>query len=322
VAFVRLPSPWGEITFAAVPRENLIGRTLAGYTLESEVGEGGTSAVFRAKHPDHGLVAVKVLREKLRNDRTAVARFLREARYGERVTHPNVVRTIEIGEAAPGMHFLAIEWASGELLEKYARRNGPLPPAQVADIIVQIANAVQAAHEVKIVHRDLKPENIMFDAQTGAVKLLDFGIATDTDIEPEQRLTRAGFFVGTLMYVAPEALSGELVTPAADQYSLATIAYFLLSGSLPFTAKTPREMFSQLLSHPPIPLNAARPGLRFSAPVETVIMRGLSKDPTKRYASTVEFANALKEAVAQPVEEGGAGLFGKLKQMFGREVRD
>src|SRR5207253_10974926 len=77
-------SLWAEVRFAAVPRENLIGRTLAGYTLESEVGEGGTSAVFRAKHPDHGLVAVKVLREKLRNDRTAVARFLREARYGER----------------------------------------------------------------------------------------------------------------------------------------------------------------------------------------------------------------------------------------------
>src|SRR5437867_12857925 len=129
MASMRLPSPWGEITFAAVPRENLIGRTLAGYTLENEVGEGGTSAVFRAKHPDHGLVAVKVLREKLRNDRTAVARFLREARYGERVVHPNVVRTIEIGEAAPGMHFLAIEWASGELLERYARRNEQLPPA-------------------------------------------------------------------------------------------------------------------------------------------------------------------------------------------------
>src|ERR1700740_1575868 len=136
---------------------------LAGYTLDSEVGEGGTAAVYRATHPTHGIVAVKVLREKLRSDRTAVARFLREARYGERVVHPNVVRTIEIGEAAPGMHFLAIEWAAGELLEKYARRNGALPPTQVADIVAQIAKAVQAAHEVKIVHRDLKPENIMID---------------------------------------------------------------------------------------------------------------------------------------------------------------
>jgi serine/threonine-protein kinase len=295
---------------------------LAGYTLESEVGEGGTSAVFRAKHPSHGLVAVKVLREKLRNDRTAVARFLREARYGERVVHPNVVRTIEIGESTPGMHFLAIEWATGELLEKYARRHGPLPPAQVADIVVQIANAVHAAHEVKIVHRDLKPENIMFDAATGAVKLLDFGIATDTDIEPEQRLTRAGFFVGTLMYVAPEALSGELVTPAADQYSLATIAYFLLSGCLPYTAKTPREMFSQLLSQPPIPLNAARPGMKFPAAIEAVIMRGLAKEPAKRYPTTVDFANALKESVTQPPEEERSGLFDKLKHMFGREERD
>ena len=305
-----------------MPRENLIGRTLAGYTLESEVGEGGTSAVFRAKHAEHGQVAVKVLREKLRNDRTAVQRFLREARYGERVVHPNVVRTIEIGEATPGMHFLAIEWAVGELLEKYARRNGPIPPALVVDIVAQIADAVHAAHEVKIVHRDLKPENIMFDAASGAVKLLDFGIATDTDIEPEQRLTRAGFFVGTLMYVAPEALSGELVTPAADQYSLATIAYFLLSGCLPYTAKTPREMFSQLLSHPPIPLNQARPGMRFSPAIEAVIMRGLAKDPTKRFASAVEFANALREAVGAPAEEERSGFIGKIKQMFGRELRD
>jgi serine/threonine protein kinase len=310
-----------------VPRENLVGRTLAGYTLESEVGEGGTSAVFRAKHSDHGQVAVKVLREKLRNDRTAVQRFLREARYGERVVHPNVVRTIEIGEASPGMHFLAIEWAVGELLEKYARRNGPLPPALVVDIVSQIAHAVQAAHEVKIVHRDLKPENIMFDAASGAVKLLDFGIATDTDIEPEQRLTRAGFFVGTLMYVAPEALSGELVTPAADQYSLATIAYFLLSGSLPYTAKTPREMFSQLLSHPPIALNQARPGMRFSPAIEAAIMRGLAKDPAKRFPTTVEFANALREAVGAPPEEDRPGFMGKIRQIFGggsggRELRD
>ncbi len=302
-----------------MPRENLVGRTLAGYTLESEVGEGGTSAVFRASHPEHGTVAVKVLREKLRNDRTAVARFLREARFGERVVHPNVVRTIQIGEAAPGMHYLAIEWASGELLEKYSRRHGSLPAANVSDIVSQIAAGVQAAHAAGIVHRDLKPENVMFDEKSGQVKLLDFGIATDADSSPEQRLTRAGFFVGTLMYVAPEALSGELVTTAADQYSLATIAYFLLSGCLPYTAKTPREMFSQLLSQPPITLNAARPGMRFPASIESVIMRGLSKDPLKRYASTVEFADELKAAVAEPVVEERHGLFGKLKQMFARE---
>src|SRR6267142_5984822 len=99
----------------------MVGAAVAGYTIKKEVGEGGTSAVYLAEHPNHGTVALKVLREKLRQDKTAVARFIREARYGERVQHPNVVQTIEVGEAAPGMHFLAIEWAAGELLERYVK---------------------------------------------------------------------------------------------------------------------------------------------------------------------------------------------------------
>ena len=299
-------------------KENLIGRTLAGYTLCGEVGEGGTSAVFRAEHPTHGVVAVKVLREKLRQDKTAVARFVREARYGERVQHPNVVQTIEVGEAAPGMHFLAIEWAAGELLERYAKQHGPLPPDDVSIIIRQIADAVHAAHVVGIVHRDLKPDNVMYDPASRQVKLLDFGIATDTDMAPEQRLTRAGFFVGTLMYVAPEALSGELVSPAADQYSLATIAYLLLTGCLPFIAKTPREMFSQLLSQPPIPLNAARPNLRFPISVEQVIMRGLSKTPTQRYPDAVVFSRELERALATSQAPSKPGLLSRVKDIFKR----
>ncbi len=205
------------------------------------VGEGGTAAVFRATHPQHGAVAFKLLREKLRDDKTAVTRFLREANYGARVIHPNVVRTIEIGQAGPGLHFLAIEWAKGELLERHAKRNAPLPVNEVVDIVRQIADAVQAAHSAGIIHRDLKPDNVMYDPTSREVKLLDFGIAADTDMAAEDRLTRAGFFVGTLMYVAPEALSGEMVTPAADQYSLATITYYLLTGCLPFVAKSQRE---------------------------------------------------------------------------------
>ena len=300
-----------------MPRENLVGQTIAGYALESEVGEGGTSAVFRAKHATHGTVAVKVLREKLRSDKTAVARFLREARFGERVQHPNVVRTLEIGEAGTGMHFLAIEWAKGELLEKYAKRRGPLPPDEVAEIVAQIGDAVHAAHEVGVVHRDLKPDNLMYDPDTRRVKLLDFGIATDTDTAPEERLTRAGFFVGTLLYVAPEALSGELVGPQADQYSLATIAYFLLTGCHPYVAKSQREMFSQLLSQPPIPLNQAKAGLRFAGPVEQVIMQGLSKDPRQRFPTVVDFANRLREVIlAAGNGAGESGLFSRVKSIF------
>jgi len=281
------------------------------------VGEGGTAVVYRADHPEHGTVAVKVLREKLRSDRTAVARFLREASYGTRVSHPNVIRTIEIGEARPGLHFLATEWASGELLEKFAKRNAPLPPGEVADIVHQIAEAVCAAHAAGIVHRDLKPDNVMYDPATKRVKLLDFGIAAQTDLSPDERLTRAGFFVGTLMYVAPEALSGQLVTAAADQYSLATIAYYLLSGSLPYTAKSQREMFTQLLSQPPIALSAARKGVTISPAVDAVVMRGLSRDPADRYPDVMAFADALRDAVATPAADKG-GLFARVRSLLHR----
>lgn len=300
-------------------RDTLVGQKVAGYAVHALIGEGGTSTVFRAEHPNHGAVALKVLREKLRNDTTAVARFLREAKYGTRVTHPNVVRTIEIGDAG-GLHFLAIEWAPGEILEKYAKRRAPFPASEVGEIIVQIASAVQAAHSAGIVHRDLKPDNVMYDPETHQVKLLDFGIAFETDSAPEERLTRAGFFVGTLMYVAPEAISGALVTPQADQYSLATIAYYLLSGCHPYTARSPREMFTQLLSQPPIALNKAKPGLKFPAAVEAVVMRALAKDPTQRYPNVLDFARALQAAldpanqVPEPEEKGG--LLSRVRTIF------
>ena len=300
-------------------RDTLVGTTLAGYSIKDMVGEGGTSAVYRADHPQHGVVALKVLREKLRQDRTAVARFLREAKFGTRVEHPNVVRTIQTGESGPGgLHYLAIEWAAGEILERYAKRNAPLPREEVARIVIQIGDAVQAAHSAGIVHRDLKPDNVMYDPESHQVKLLDFGIAAATDTAPDERLTRAGFFVGTLMYVAPEALSGELVTPAADQYSLATIAYFLLTGSLPYLAKTPREMFTQLLSQPPIPLNRARPNLVFGPQVEAVIMRGLAKQPTDRYPDVISFATDLRKALLSASVED-TGFLAKMKGLFGKK---
>jgi serine/threonine-protein kinase len=299
-----------------VSRESLIGTQIAGYTLQSLVGEGGTATVYRADHPSHGTVAVKVLRERLRQDKTAVARFLREAQFGTRVTHPNVVRTIEIGEAGPGLHFLAIEWAGGEILDKFAKNRAPLPPEEVVVIVRQIADAVSAAHAAGIVHRDLKPENLMYDPETRHVKLLDFGIAASTDASADDRLTRAGFFVGTLMYVAPEALSGEMVGPAADQYSLATIAYYLFVGALPYTARNPREMFTQLLSQPPIPLNKAKPNLRLPEAVEAVVMKGLSKAPGERYPDVRGFAAALEDALAAAPRDAG-GLVSRIKGLFG-----
>jgi serine/threonine protein kinase len=282
----------------------MVGTAIAGYSIRKEVGEGGTSAVYLAEHPNHGTVALKVLREKLRQDKTAVTRFVREAKYGSRVRHPNVVETIEIGQADNGLHFLAIEWADGEILERYAKLNAPLPRDEVASIVSQIAAGVQAAHDANIVHRDLKPENVMYDPKTRRVKLLDFGIATDTQASSDERLTRAGFFVGTLMYIAPEALSGEIVTTAADQYSLATIAYYLLTRCLPYTAKAPREMFTQLLTMPPIPLRSAgEGGFGFAPELDAVVMRALSRSPADRYPSVVAFANAFAEAAKVTPEQ-------------------
>src|SRR6476469_2027480 len=282
----------------------MVGTSVAGYDIQKEVGEGGTSAVYLAEHPNHGTVALKVLREKLRQDATAVTRFVREAKYGARVKHPNVVETIEIGQAENGLHFLAIEWAEGEILERYAKQHAPLPRDEVSTIVSQIAAGVQAAHDAGIVHRDLKPENVMYDPKARQVKLLDFGIATDTQPSGDERLTRAGFFVGTLMYIAPEALSGEIVSTAADQYSLATIAYFLLTRNLPYSAKAPREMFTQLLTMPPIPLKDAAEGtLTFSPALDAVVMKALSRSPADRYPSVMAFANAFTEAARLTPDE-------------------
>jgi serine/threonine-protein kinase len=184
----------------------------------------------------------------------------------------------------------------------------------VAKIVEQIGAALTSAHQAGIIHRDLKPANIMYDPAQQTAKLLDFGIARDADLNPEERLTRAGFFVGTLQYVAPETLSGELVKEQADVYSLATITYYLLTGCLPFTGKSPRELFQQLLTQPPVPLNEARRGLRFPPAVEATVMRGLERDLSRRCRTVEEFARDFCSAVRDqtPKRTGFlAGLFRK-----------
>jgi serine/threonine-protein kinase len=300
-----------------MPNENLAGRTIAGYRLLERVGEGGTADVYGAEHPEHGHCAFKVLRQRLRGDPTAVKRFLREAGYGSRVRHPGVVRTYDFGEAE-GFNYLALEWAEGQSLAQFLHHNGPLAPDFAADLVGQLADGLAAAHAAGIVHRDLKPENIMYDPATRRAKLLDFGIARDAELPPEERLTRTGFFVGTLQYVAPEALSGELVDGRADIYSLATIAYHLLTGRYPFAGRTPRELFQQLLTQPAVPLNQAVPGRRFAAPLEAAVMRGLARNPGDRQQTVAQFAREVLAGAAAPVEAPSSGLLGTLKGLIGR----
>ena len=143
-------------------------------------------------------------------------------------------------------------------------------------------------------------------------------------MDANDRLTRTGFFVGTLNYVAPEALSGELVDEAADIYSLATIAYYLLSGQHPYPGRSPRELFQQLLTQDPVPLNEAAQGRRFSKSLEAAVMAGLVRDPKERPESVEAFAAGLRAALESPdgepeptqPEQPSAGLFGKMKSMF------
>lgn len=299
-------------------QENLVGRTVADYRLLKRVGEGGTATVYRAEHSDRGNCAVKILKPRLRADENARKRFLRESEYGGRVQHDAVVRTFDYGEA-DGLIYLALEWAEGEPLSDFIERSGRIKPELVANMVTQLAGALGAAHASNIIHRDLKPENIVYDAETQRVKLLDFGIARDAQADPAQRLTRTGFFVGTLQYVAPEALSGELVGPSADIYSLATIAYYLLTGAHPYEGRSPRELFQQLLTADPKPLNQAVRGIKFPTALERAIMHGLQRAPEDRPATVEEFAEGVARAMepgAEVEENDKGGLLGAFKSML------
>jgi eukaryotic-like serine/threonine-protein kinase len=297
--------------------ENLAGRSIAGYRLLERIGEGGTAEVYRAEHPERGACAFKVLRERLRGDPVVVQRFLREAGYGSRVVHPGVVRTYDFGEA-DGLYYLALQWATGEPLADFLHRESPLAPADAVALVRQLADALAAAHAAGIIHRDLKPENIMYDPRTRSVKLLDFGIARDAEQPPEERLTKTGFFVGTLQYVAPEALSGELVDGRADIYSLAKITYYMLTGRHPHDGRSPRELFQQLLSGKATPLSEAS-DRKFAPALEAAVMKGLARHPGDRQPTVSAFAADLEAALAKTNAGAKAGgLLGALKNIVGK----
>ena len=268
------------------------GARVSGYLLEKLVGVGGMAAVFRARDERLGrVVALKVLS----GDEVVQKRFTREARAVAAVDHPHIIPVYEAGEAN-GVLFIAMRFVAGDDLRVIVGREGSMPPRRAVAFISPVASALDAAHAAGLVHRDVKPANMLVDVGPGRpehVYLSDFGVARG--VLTSGGLTRAGQFLGTPDYAAPEQISGGSVDGRADQYALACVAYTLLTGSVLFRREVPMAVLYAHLSAPPPRVTAVRPEL--PGAVNDVLARALAKDPDNRYDSCGAFADALREAL-------------------------
>ncbi|HXN71704.1 MAG TPA: serine/threonine-protein kinase [Candidatus Acidoferrales bacterium] len=255
------------------------------YRIVAPLGKGGMGEVYRAEDLKLGQsVALKFLPASLLRSEDAVARFHREVRLARQVSHPNVCRVFDVGEAG-GQTFLTMEYVDGEDLASLMRRIGRLPPDKALDIARQLCAGLAAAHEHGIVHRDLKPANIMLDGR-GRVRITDFGLAA-ISLEPGADDARAG----TPAYMSPEQLSGGEITPQSDLYSVGLVLYEIYTGKRPFDAKTFDEMVRQRdKSTPTLPSQYVK---EIDPLVERVIMRCLERDPSKRPTAALQVAAAL-----------------------------
>ncbi len=264
---------------------------LSHYRLIEPLGQGGMGAVFRAEDVRLGRhVALKLLSPLQARDPDARARFLAEARAVSALEHPNICMLYEFDEV-DGQPFLAMQLVDGSTL-KDALAGGWLSEARTRDVVRAVAAGLAVAHARGIVHRDVKSENVLL-GRDGAIKLSDFGIARL--VEGAAGLTSASAVIGTPAYVAPEQVMGLRVGPAADQFSLAVVAYECLTGALPFAGGSMAALFHAILNHEPAPPSTRRSGL---APEwDAVFARALAKLPERRYPSVEAFAEAITAVV-------------------------
>ncbi len=283
------------------PGEELVGRILAGrYRILEMLGEGAMGAVYLAEHLHIGRRdAIKVLRPSLSKDPEAIARFTRGARNASRVRHPNVCSIYDFGETEDGMAFLAMEYIDGESLQDLLRREGHLPVEECVYLMHQTADALHAAHEAGIVHRDLKPGNIMLTRGRGGrrvVKVVDFDIAKGSSEGQSSDLTQMGFVIGTPEYMSPEQLTADALDGRSDVYSLGMVLFRMLTGVLPFAARTTREIMLQRLTANPGTLAGAVPDREFPEGMQAVLDRALARSPEERFPDAEAFAEALEAA--------------------------
>lgn len=305
-------SPDGErvvVCLGAMARQQdpFIGRSILDgqFQILQKIGSGGMGSVYKALQPAmNRLVAVKILHPKLANRKDLVSRFRREARAMSHLTHPNTVKVYVYGELDDGSLYIVMEFLEGKNLNQVVRAEGPMPLERGLPILIQVCSALEEAHKAGIIHRDLKPENI-FITQLGGMsdyaKVLDFGLAkvTEREMRPGSViLTQEGMVFGTPEFMSPEQAQGRTLTPASDIYSLAVILYEVLTGKLPFDAKSPMEFIQLHVMTKPIPIAERAPDKSFPPLLWTVLAHALEKRPEDRYGSAAEFAHALQAVLA------------------------
>ena len=293
----------GTTLRAAAPATSLVGQVIADrYHVVKKLGEGGMGQVYLAEHVKMGRrSAIKVMNPSLTHDPDAVARFNREAANASRITHPNVCAVYDFGETPDGLIYLAMEFVEGEPLTALLGRDGALPYPRATRIFHQVADALQAAHDLGIVHRDLKPDNIMLTkGRDGAdvVKVVDFGIAKAVGgDEAGQKVTKTGLVVGTPEFMSPEQLSGDKLDGRSDLYSLGLVLFRMLTGKLPFEGTSVQETMIKRLTDEPITLAVSRPDLAFPPGLQAVLDAALTRSPLDRYQSAAKFATDVTAVV-------------------------
>lgn len=268
------------------------------YRIIEPIGTGGMAHVYRAVNlATRKVVAIKVLKDEYRNDAEFLRRFEREARAVLHLSHDNIVRAYDVGETE-GLPYIVLEFIDGKTLKEILDENGPMPPRIAVALVVQVLDALGAAHAAGIIHRDVKPQNVIV-MQSGKVKLMDFGIARDVNANT---VTFAGATVlGSVHYLSPEQAKGLPVTEGSDLYSTGIMLYEMLTGRVPFTGDSSVSIALKHISDtptPPIELSA-----KVTPALNDIILRALNKDLNRRYASASDMSDHLRRALKEPTGE-------------------
>jgi len=257
------------------------------YRIERKIGEGAAAEVFVAHDSVlNRKVALKSLRPQFAADPSFRARFEREAQAAARFNHPNIIAIFDVGEDR-GLPYIVMEFVDGDTLRTIIDQEAPIHADDVAILVEQVAAALDYSHQRGLVHRDIKPHNILVDQQ-GLAKVVDFGIAKGLS---DEALTDAGESIGTVQYISPEQASGLMATPESDIYSLAVVAFEMLTRELPFDSETAIGIAMRHVNDPAPDPADVNPNIPHE--VADIILRALSKDPTQRFPTAGEFARVF-----------------------------